>query len=279
MVLPSVREQFGQVLVEGMACGLPVIAKDAYGPAEIVDHGETGWLVPPDDEEALADALVDAVNDPGKRARKGEAAYARERASATRGPRWPANVAEVYERVRSEPYPRRACRAHSRTRIRRSDRARRARIVVDADGVEVVVPRRMALRHVEPFVAEKQPLDRADARALRGGAPRGAAAACSPTAAACPTWASGSSCACAVEPGRTRPHVARRGERLTVKVGDATAATRSRDALERWYRKRAREEVARAARRRDRARRHATGRGCRSAASARAGRAARRTAR
>jgi predicted metal-dependent hydrolase len=41
-------------------------------------------------------------------------------------------------------------------RIRRSDRARRARIVVDADGVEVVVPRRMALRHVEPFVAEKQ---------------------------------------------------------------------------------------------------------------------------
>ena len=74
-MLPSVREQFGQVLVEGMACGLPVIAKDAYGPAEIVDHGETGWLVPPDDEEALADALVDAVNDPGKRARKGEAAY------------------------------------------------------------------------------------------------------------------------------------------------------------------------------------------------------------
>ncbi len=42
-------------------------------------------------------------------------------------------------------------------RIRRSDRARHARIVVDADGVEVVVPRRMALRHVEPFVREKRP--------------------------------------------------------------------------------------------------------------------------
>jgi glycosyltransferase involved in cell wall biosynthesis len=103
VVLPSVREQFGQVLVEGMACGLPVIAKDAYGPAEIVDHGETGWLVPPDDEDALADALVDAVNDRGKRARKGAAAYreARERYA------WPAlaaNVAEVYEQVRSEPY-------------------------------------------------------------------------------------------------------------------------------------------------------------------------------
>ena len=103
VVLPSVREQFGQVLVEGMACGLPVIAKDAYGPAEIVDHGETGWLVPPDAEEALADALVDAVNDPGKRARKGQAAYevARERYA------WPAlaeNVAALYEQVRSEPY-------------------------------------------------------------------------------------------------------------------------------------------------------------------------------
>ena len=49
IVLPSVREQFGQVLVEGMACGLPAIAVDAYGPAEIVSHGGTGWLVEPDD--------------------------------------------------------------------------------------------------------------------------------------------------------------------------------------------------------------------------------------
>jgi len=104
VVLPSVHEQFGQVLVEGMACGLPVIAKDAHGPAEIVDHGETGWLVPPDDEEALADALVEAVNDPGKRARKGEAAYEESRSRYA----WPAlaaNVAEVYEQVRAGAYP------------------------------------------------------------------------------------------------------------------------------------------------------------------------------
>ena len=44
-MLPSVREQFGQVIVEAMACGIPAIAVDAYGPAEIIDHGETGWLV------------------------------------------------------------------------------------------------------------------------------------------------------------------------------------------------------------------------------------------
>ena len=103
VVLASVREQFGQVLVEAMACGLPVIAKDAYGPAEIVDHGETGWLVAPEDEEALAAALVDAVNDSGKRARKGEAAY-RESRSRYAWPALAAGVAEVYEQVRSGAY-------------------------------------------------------------------------------------------------------------------------------------------------------------------------------
>jgi glycosyltransferase involved in cell wall biosynthesis len=74
VVLPSVREQFGQVLVEGMACGLPSIAVDAYGPAEIVRDGETGWLVPPDDRDALARALTEAVDDPAERRRRGAAA-------------------------------------------------------------------------------------------------------------------------------------------------------------------------------------------------------------
>jgi glycosyltransferase involved in cell wall biosynthesis len=95
VVLPSVREQFGQVIVEGMACGLPAIAADAYGPAEIVDDGRTGWLVAPDDEAALAEALADAVNRPDERRRRGEAAreVAAERYS------WPAlaqRVAAVY---------------------------------------------------------------------------------------------------------------------------------------------------------------------------------------
>src|SRR5215210_950974 len=42
-------------------------------------------------------------------------------------------------------------------RIRRSDRALHARIQVDSDGVQVVVPRRFPLRNVEPFVQEKRP--------------------------------------------------------------------------------------------------------------------------
>jgi glycosyltransferase involved in cell wall biosynthesis len=96
VVLPSVREQFGQVLVEGMACGLPAIAVDAWGPADIVSHGETGWLVEPDDVVSLANALVHAVNCPAERVRRGArgAEIARERYS------WPAlagEVAAVYE--------------------------------------------------------------------------------------------------------------------------------------------------------------------------------------
>ena len=101
VVLPSVREQFGQVLVEGMACGLPVIAVDNHGPAGIVDAGETGWLVEPDDEEGLADALVDAVNRPQERARRGVLAHDAVRARYA----WPAlagELAAVYETAIAE---------------------------------------------------------------------------------------------------------------------------------------------------------------------------------
>jgi glycosyltransferase involved in cell wall biosynthesis len=61
LVLPSVAEAFGLVLVEAMACGVPVIASRAPGPAAIVADGATGWLIPPDDEDALVKALVDAA--------------------------------------------------------------------------------------------------------------------------------------------------------------------------------------------------------------------------
>jgi glycosyltransferase involved in cell wall biosynthesis len=76
LVLPSVLEQFGQVVVEAMACGLPVIAVNRAGPASIIDSGQTGWLVEPDDRDGLADAMVAAVNDPAERRRRGELARA-----------------------------------------------------------------------------------------------------------------------------------------------------------------------------------------------------------
>ncbi|HEY5142738.1 MAG TPA: glycosyltransferase family 4 protein [Solirubrobacteraceae bacterium] len=70
-VLASVDEQFGLVLVEGMACGLPAIAVDRAGPAAIIDPGRTGWLVEPDDEAALVGAIVEAVDDGPGRAQRG----------------------------------------------------------------------------------------------------------------------------------------------------------------------------------------------------------------
>jgi glycosyltransferase involved in cell wall biosynthesis len=95
VVLASVREQFGQVLVEGMACGLPAIAVDAHGPARIVEDGRTGWLVPGDDRDALAAAMVAAVDDPAER----RARARRARAVALERYGWPAlaeRVADVY---------------------------------------------------------------------------------------------------------------------------------------------------------------------------------------
>ncbi|HWH45933.1 MAG TPA: SprT family zinc-dependent metalloprotease [Thermoleophilaceae bacterium] len=125
-------------------------------------------------------------------------------------------------------------------RIRRSDRARRARIVVDADGVEVVVPKRMALRQVEPFVREKRPWIERTLRRMeeaRGERPElrdGGWA---------PYLGERLALVVRVEPGRTRPHVRRSGESLHVFAG-APGEEAVRDALERWYRRRARAEVA-----------------------------------
>jgi glycosyltransferase involved in cell wall biosynthesis len=85
-VLASVREQFGLVLVEGMACGLPAIAVNRFGPAEIVEDGRTGWLVEPDDEAALAGAMRAAIERPDERARRGALA----RAAALARWSWPA---------------------------------------------------------------------------------------------------------------------------------------------------------------------------------------------
>ncbi len=213
LVLPSVREQFGQVLVEAMACGVPPIAVDAHGPAEIVEDGETGWLVPPDDEDAMVDALVAAASDDAERARRGDAAYEDARARYS----WPAlarGVASIYDDVlagRPAAAARTRCSRPNRPpggglssaavtsipyRIRRRDRARHARILVGGDGVEVVVPRRFPMRDVEP---------------LRGGeAAAGSSARCGACASPRP------SCRRArLEDGGELPYL---GERLALRV-------------------------------------------------------------
>ncbi len=76
LVHPSVHEQFGQVLIEAMGCRVPVIAVNRGGPATIVDDGETGWLIEPDDRGRLIETIVAAVNDPAERRRRGACAMA-----------------------------------------------------------------------------------------------------------------------------------------------------------------------------------------------------------
>jgi glycosyltransferase involved in cell wall biosynthesis len=97
-VLASVREQFGSVLVEGMACGLPAVAVNRFGPAAIVADGVTGWLVEPDDEQALSAALAAALADPDERRRRG----ARARQDAADRFSWPAlagHLAALFDAV------------------------------------------------------------------------------------------------------------------------------------------------------------------------------------
>jgi predicted metal-dependent hydrolase len=127
-------------------------------------------------------------------------------------------------------------------RIRRSDRARHARIVVDADGVEVVVPRRMALRHVEPFVREKQPWIERTLRKYQDAALDGEVRIDLRDGGEVPYLGEQLDLDVRVEPGRTRPHVRRRGDVLTVKVA-RRGREPLRDALERFYRREARFEV------------------------------------
>jgi glycosyltransferase involved in cell wall biosynthesis len=67
-----IPEPFGQVVVEGMALGLPVVASGAGGPAEVITDGVDGLLYPPGDVSALASLLRKLADDPGLRRRLGD---------------------------------------------------------------------------------------------------------------------------------------------------------------------------------------------------------------
>jgi len=75
--VPSLREAFGLAAVEAMACGVPVVASAASGLPEIVVDGECGLLVPPNDPQRLAEALVALLTNEPLRKRLAEGARRR----------------------------------------------------------------------------------------------------------------------------------------------------------------------------------------------------------
>ncbi|HEY4099470.1 MAG TPA: glycosyltransferase family 4 protein [Gemmatimonadales bacterium] len=70
-------EAFGLVVVQAMACGLPVVASSVGAMPELIDHGRTGILVPPDDIERLGREVARLVRDGDERRRLGERGFAR----------------------------------------------------------------------------------------------------------------------------------------------------------------------------------------------------------
>jgi glycosyltransferase involved in cell wall biosynthesis len=90
LVLPSLHEGLGSVLLDAFAAGLPVIASDIPGVQDVVRHGETGVLVPAADAGALAEALLRLREDPALRARLAQAGR------ETAGQYSPARMADRY---------------------------------------------------------------------------------------------------------------------------------------------------------------------------------------
>ncbi len=77
LVNPSLSEAFGMSLVEAMACETPVVAARIGGMTEIVQPGETGLLVAPDDPKALAVGVCEVLEDATKRKAMGAAGRSR----------------------------------------------------------------------------------------------------------------------------------------------------------------------------------------------------------
>ena len=100
-------EPFGQVVLEGMAAGLPVIAPDEGGPATVIADGETGRLFRSRDASSLAAAMRALREDPAERERLGAAA--RRAAERYHPDAIAEQLEQVYERV-----------VHLRRRARRS---------------------------------------------------------------------------------------------------------------------------------------------------------------
>ena len=77
MVHPTYREGFGMVLQEAMAMAVPIITTDIPGPSEVIEEGKSGILIQPKNEEAVFNALNEAVDNKEKFVEFGQSGRAR----------------------------------------------------------------------------------------------------------------------------------------------------------------------------------------------------------
>lgn len=80
LVNPSFSESFGMSLTEAMACARPVVATRVGGMTDIVEEGETGLLVEPGNPDALAEAIIQVLEDPQRGQAMGQAGLRRAQA-------------------------------------------------------------------------------------------------------------------------------------------------------------------------------------------------------
>ncbi len=78
---PGIRETLGMVYLEAQACGLPVVAFDNGGIAEVVRSGITGFLTPLFDQQAFTDAMARILDNAALRRQMGDAAVRHVRTS------------------------------------------------------------------------------------------------------------------------------------------------------------------------------------------------------
>jgi glycosyltransferase involved in cell wall biosynthesis len=100
LVMPSRNEGMGRVIVEAMSVGLPVVATRVGGIPDVVADGDSGNLVAPENPRALAQALIELLQDPHKRAELGECG--KKRAERFSLPRMESLLLQLYRDVSAQ---------------------------------------------------------------------------------------------------------------------------------------------------------------------------------
>jgi glycosyltransferase involved in cell wall biosynthesis len=100
LVLPSVSDAFGLVVLEAMSVGLPVVVSESVGASDLVQHGGAGLVIPARNTEAIQDALMWLYSNPA--IREAMAGQALQTARAQTWHRYGSELLAAYDRVLEE---------------------------------------------------------------------------------------------------------------------------------------------------------------------------------